>query len=294
MRVTDHRLVDMSTAATQKNQAKVAELADETSTGMRVGKPSDDPVAWLTAQRAHVRQTLSDGAGKAVDSGHDRLVATDGALSQLSDILSRVRVLAVQGANDTLSAGDRTSLGVEARALFTSAVGAANSRAGDGEYLLAGTNSLAQPFDATTGAYTGDAVTNSVTTDQTTTQVATIAGTSLTAANGVDVLPLLDRLATAFAANDLTTIRASFDDLEKATAQVSSTRSHTGAMMSVLEQAKTAQGELATRLSTTISDAVEADTVTAASELAKATQALEVSRAVSTHIISMLGPTSTQ
>jgi hypothetical protein len=37
---------------------------------------------------------------------------------------------------------------------------------------------------------------------------------------------------------------------------------------------------------------VEVDTVTAASELAKAAQSLEVSRAVSSHIIAVLAPST--
>src|SRR5205085_812089 len=41
-----------------------------------------------------------------------------------------------------------------------------------------------------------------------------------------------------------------------------------------------------------ISRFVEVDTVTAASELAKASQSLEVSRAVSSHIIAMLNPST--
>jgi len=42
----------------------------------------------------------------------------------------------------------------------------------------------------------------------------------------------------------------------------------------------------------TISDAVEVDTVAAASDLAKASQALEISRAVSSHIVSLLDPSA--
>jgi hypothetical protein len=45
-------------------------------------------------------------------------------------------------------------------------------------------------------------------------------------------------------------------------------------------------------MSDAISKFVEADSVTAASELAKASQSLEVSRAVSSHIIAVLNPST--
>jgi len=42
----------------------------------------------------------------------------------------------------------------------------------------------------------------------------------------------------------------------------------------------------------TIARLVEVDTVTAASELAKAMQSLEVSRAVSAHVVAVLAPST--
>ena len=292
MRITDHRLVDMSTAAASTNQSRVADISEEVSSGLRVSRPSQDPTAWLAAQRARVRATLADGTAQAFETGHDHLVATDGALSQISDIVMRVRALAIQGASDSTSADGRASMSTEVRGLFSAAVVAGNTRSADGEYLLAGASSLTEPFDPATGAYRGDATTRAVTTDATTTQLASVAGSSLTAANGVDVFATLDRLATALSTNDVATVRSLVGDLDTATSQLASTRSQTGSMMAVIEQARTAHGELVTHLATTISNAVEADTAVAASELAKATQALEVSRAVSSHIVSMLNPTS--
>jgi len=292
MRITDHRLLDMSSAASSTNQSRVGDLTDELSTGLRVSKPSQDPTAWLAAQRARVRATLSDGTAQAFETGHDHLTATDGALAQISDIVMSVRALAVQGASDGTTADGRAAIGDEVRGMFSAAVAAGNTRSADGEYLLAGSSSLQEPFDPTTGTYRGDSATRAVTTDAATNQLASIAGSKLTAANGVDVFGTLDRLATALSTNDVATVRSTLADLDTATSQLSRTRSQTGGMMAVLEQARTAHGELATHLATTISNAVEADTAAAASDLAKATQALEVSRAVSSHIVTMLNHTS--
>ncbi|MBC7973683.1 MAG: hypothetical protein H7138_01770, partial [Myxococcales bacterium] len=119
---------------------------------------------------------------------------------------------------------------------------------------------------------------------------ASIPGSALTAANGVDVLPLLDRIATAMSANDMTTLRAQLPDLETAVKQISLARTQTGSAMNVLDQTTVARTALESEMGEAISRYLEVDTVTAASELAKAAQSLEIARAVSSRIMDVLAP----
>ncbi|HEY0987134.1 MAG TPA: flagellin [Kofleriaceae bacterium] len=291
MRITGNRLIDLAAASTSKNQSTVAEVSAQVSSGLRVATPSEDPTAWLAAQRTKLQKSLSEGTGAAVAESRDRLQTTDNALASLGDIVSQIRTLAVQGASDTYNADNRVALGAQVRGLFLGALDSANVRGRDGEFLLAGTVSLSAPFDAT-GAYTGDARVRVVPTDGSVTAGVTIAGTDLTAANGVDVLPLLDRVATALSTNDLPTLLGALPDLDTAVKQVSTIRSHAGGAMSFLDQTTTSRAVLEQDMQQAISRFVEVDTVSAASELAKATQSLEVSRAVTQHILAALTPST--
>jgi len=291
MRITANRLIDLSAASTTKNQVAVGTAAAQVSSGMRVTTPSDDPEAWLSAQRTKLRQALSQGTGAAVQTSRDQLQVTDNALASLGDIVSQIRSLAVQGASDTYSAADRAGIGAQVRGLFQSALDSANARGHDGEYLLAGTASTAPPFDAA-GGYHGDAVVRSVPSDGSLTTDVTIPGTALTAASGVDVLPLLDKVATALATNDMTALVAAFPDLNTAVGQVSAARTRAGSAMNVLDQAASSRAVLEQDMQQTISRLVEADVVGSASELAKATQALEISRTVASHIVAVLNPST--
>jgi flagellin-like hook-associated protein FlgL len=256
-----------------------------------VTTPSDDPTAWLSAQRTKLRQALSEGSGAAVATSRDRLEVTDNSLAAIGDAVSQIRQLAIQGSSDTYNAANRAGLGDEVRGLFQSALDSANVQGVDGEFLLAGNKSLTAPFDPT-GAFQGDASVRSVPGNSSATGGVTISGASLTAAHGVDVMPLLSRVATALSNNDMPSLLAALPDLDTAVKQVSLARSQSGAAMNALDQTTSARTVLEQNMSDAISKFVEADSVTAASELAKASQSLEVSRAVSSHIIAVLNPST--
>lgn len=292
MRITGHRMIDLSATSTSKSQEAVAARSAEVTSGLKVAKPSDDPTAWAAAERAKVRKTISEGAGAAVKASRDRLEETDGALGSIGDILSRVQELAVQGANASYNAGDRAELGAEIHGLFLSALGSANTQSTNGEYLLGGSISDAPPFDAT-GAYVGDSLARSIPAGENANSFATIPGSRLTAANGVDVLPLLERVAAALSSNNLSALQTGLADLHTAVQQVGLTRTVTGGAMNVLDATANARDLLSQHLSQEVSRNVEVDSVGAASALANASAALEASRAVTSHLVSLLDPRST-
>lgn len=291
MRITGHRMTDLAAASTSKSQEAVAARSAEVSSGLRVAKPSDDPTAWAAAERAKVRRVIAEGAGSAVKASRDRLEETDGALGSIGDILARVQEIAVQGGNATYNAGDRSELGAEVQALLQSAIGAANTQSSGGEYLFGGSQSLVAPFDAN-GAYLGDALARVIPAGENSNAFATIPGSRLTAAYGVDVLPLLKRVATALSSNDLPSLQIGIADLNTAVKQVGLARTVTGSAMNVLDSTANARDQLATHLSQEVSRNVETDAIGAASALASASQALEASRAVSSHLVALLDPRS--
>lgn len=291
MRITGTRMIELAAASTQKAQQKVADTQETMSSGLRVGAPSDDPTAWLAAHRAQLRKDLSVGTGVGMGTARDRLTQLDGVLAAIQDAVTQAQALAVQGAQDTYDAADRVSMANQVQGLFANALGAANTQAPNGEFLLAGTASLTTPFTAT-GAYVGNAGTRSVPTTEQATATVSIPGSQLTAANGVDVLPLLASLATALATNNKPAIQASLTDFDTAVKQLSSIRSSGGSAVNVIDQADQARVVLEENISKDIAKYVEADAIGTATELARVSQALDVSRTVATHVIDLLGKVS--
>jgi flagellar hook-associated protein 3 FlgL len=290
MRITGNRMIDVAAAANAANQSKVAKSANEASSGMRVGKPSDDPDAWASAQRASMKKTLAGGSAAALEVGRERLALTDHALSGVGDALSTMRQLATQGANASYGADERAQIAVQVRAMFAAAIDAANTQTADGEFVLAGSRSTSAPFSSA-GAYAGDDDIRDLPITDDAISGSAIAGSSLTASSGVDVLPLFDRVALALETNDVAGLQALLGDIDRATKQVSLARTQTGGTMNVLDAALSAHADLNAHLTNEVSRAVEADIVASASNLAKATQALEASRAVTSHIVAVVNPT---
>lgn len=287
MRVTGYRMIDLSKAATSKAQETVSDTSAQVSSGLRVSKPSDDPAAWTAAQRAKLQQVLAKGTTAAVGASADRLQQTDGALGSLGNILSQVKSLVVQGGNATYSADDRAKMAETVKGLLASAVAAANTPLDNGEYALAGSNSTTAPFNAD-GSYNGDNVARNVTAGANATNVATIPGARLTAAYGVDVLPLLGKIAESLGNNDLSSLSDNLGDLNTAIQQVALSRTVTGGAMQVLNSTVSAHAALQTNLAKQISDDVEIDTISAASDLAKASASLQASQTVTAHLIQLL------
>ncbi|MEZ4365266.1 MAG: hypothetical protein R2939_03135 [Kofleriaceae bacterium] len=289
MRVTGHHLLAQASASTRSAQARVGQAAAQLGSGERLQAPSDDPTAWAIAARARAHASLSQGARAGVATSSERLEATDLALASLGDVFARARELTIEGATDSLSATDRGRIAIELRALFESAIGFANARAPDGEYLLAGAASQTPPFDPT-GAYLGDAGAREVLASEGALQMVTVPGTVLTAVDGVDVLPALDRAATAFASNDVAQIALSLDELEQAVEQLASARTRAGGAMAVLRDVELARRAFEDRLAGIAADAVEADPVTAATAFAQAGQTLETTQAIAASIANLLRP----
>jgi len=121
--------------------AKSDEAIERLSTGLRINSAADDAAGTAIASKmeAQVRSL-----GVAIRNGHDAISMTqtaEGSLSEMENILQRVRELAVQAGNSTLSASDRSAIQDEVTALTDEINDIANNTNFNGVKLLDGTNS---------------------------------------------------------------------------------------------------------------------------------------------------------
>src|SRR5262249_8166744 len=280
-------MIDMVTGGVSRAREQAADAGQKLQTGLKVARPSDDASAWAEGQRAAARQVVSQNRGSSIARARDRLNEVDGALGGVGSVLAQVTELAVQFGNDTYNATDRAEGAKVVLALRDAALASANASTGDGEYVLAGTKGGAPPFDAG-GNYVRDAGAGNTEVGDGKNLVSTMPGSALTAAAGVDVFGVIAKVAAALDANDPAALRASLTDLRAATAQVADARAEVGGRMKALDSADEIRQNFEEGLASTKARATETDPIAGASELARASSALDASRTVAQQIISIL------
>ncbi len=111
------------------------------STGLRISTASDDAAGLAISERfrGQIRST-----GQAIRNAQDGISLTqtgEGALNEVSSILIRMRELAIQASNGTVSAADRSTLNEEFGDLIDEIDRIAKSTTFNGVSLLDGTGS---------------------------------------------------------------------------------------------------------------------------------------------------------
>ncbi len=146
MRISTSLFYQQGLNAMLSTQSTLARTELQLSTGKRILAPSDDPFA---AAKVLELDKLIESTGqyqRNADAAEVRLSAEESALANAGDVLQRVRELAVQANNDTMSAEDRHVIAVEARQHLDGLLQIANTRGANNEYMFAGYQTGTQPF----------------------------------------------------------------------------------------------------------------------------------------------------
>ena len=238
MRISDRSFYDHNRASLAARRSDLAAAQSEASTGKRVQKPSDDPVAASIATKHRAKEQHLRANLKAIDAGRARVDIQDSVLGDAADRLRRAKELALQGANDILGPDDRQAIAIEIASIRESILGLANTQDGEG-YVFAGFRSDAPAFDAA-GVYQGDANVPSLDAGNGVRIDAGVSGLAAFDAGGADdVFSVLADLEFALSTNDEVGISASISRLDQAHETVVYARADVGAAQAGLDAAET-------------------------------------------------------
>lgn len=159
IRISTSQTFTQGTNSILDNQSKVSQTQLQLSKGTRILKPSDDPIGSAVALDL---QKQIDNAAQYISNGQTaetKLAVEESALTNVTDILQRIRDLTLQAANSTLNPSDRAAITIEIKQRLDELVGLGNSQLANGEYLFSGFKSNVKPFTADgtgTISYNGD------------------------------------------------------------------------------------------------------------------------------------------
>ena len=114
---------NMSAITAQANMTRVNDdmnaAMSRLSSGLRINAAKDDAAGMAIAEKMTSQITGLNQAVRNATDGKNLLDTTEGAHVEVSNMLQRLRELAVQSSNDTNTASDRSNLGAEAKQLVT-------------------------------------------------------------------------------------------------------------------------------------------------------------------------------
>ena len=99
------------------SQSSLSVSMQRLSSGLRVNSAKDDAAGLAIAERMNTQVRGMNVAARNANDGISLAQTAEGALGKIGDNLQRMRELAVQSANDTNSASDRTALDNEFKQL---------------------------------------------------------------------------------------------------------------------------------------------------------------------------------
>lgn len=122
-----------------KNERAMSSAMEQLSTGKRINKASDDAAGLAIASRMTSQiNGVAQGARNANDA-ISLLQTADGAMIEVTNMLQRMRELAVQAASDTNVSNDRVALQAEFTALRSEINRIGGNTQWNGENILDGT-----------------------------------------------------------------------------------------------------------------------------------------------------------
>ncbi|MFW5806301.1 MAG: flagellar hook-associated protein 3 [Spirochaetota bacterium] len=130
-------------------------VQNQMSQQTRIQNLRDDPLAASHSTRFQSYTTRLERFSENIEYTRDNYEVTEGYMRQATDIMQRVRELAVQGANGSYNTEDRRKMATEVNELLNELVQLANARNGSGETIFSGTKSKTEPFRAVHGDVEG-------------------------------------------------------------------------------------------------------------------------------------------
>ena len=118
------------------SQDAYAKQANRLSTGLRINSASDDAAGMAVSEKLKNQVRGLNQAQRNAQDGVSLVQTAEDGLSETHSLLARMRELAVQASNDTLSASDRANLDAEFTQLSAEIDRISSTVAFNGIYLL--------------------------------------------------------------------------------------------------------------------------------------------------------------
>ncbi|WP_087743587.1 MULTISPECIES: flagellar hook-associated protein FlgL [unclassified Acidovorax] len=132
-----------------QRQTSLSNLQENLTSGKRVVRASDDPVAAAQAERAQTRLARNEADLRALDMQRNTMALAESALGQAGDAMQAFRELVVSAGNGTYTQTERDAIVQQLVGLRDQILGYANRQDANGQPLFQALGSAEAPFTGT-------------------------------------------------------------------------------------------------------------------------------------------------
>ena len=273
-------------------QTNLTQTQAQLAQGKQIINASDAPNQAATIQRLKSILNKQDSYKSSLDTIKARLQGEDTTLQSVNDLLVRAKEVAVQGANDTLSAADRKALGTEMQALRDQLLSLANTKDSNGNFLFSGSRVKQPAFVETANGspvYMGDQTRMNVRVGDQRSIPINRTGTDAfvpvprTDTNGkvtgVGFFQSLDNLIAGLNNSNGNDIRRGVGELDTMQLGVSLAQAQIGTNLNVVDQQTSVLEDTTLNLKTTLSSIEDLDYASAITKMNQQMMSLEAAQA---------------
>lgn len=146
MRVSNLSTKDSMIHDLKRNYSELKNVEKQLGSGKRFQKVSEDTVSAITSIYSKIRLSQMDQYYQNIQDSEDRMNIIHDKLTSITQMLQRVREIAVQGGTGTYSPQDRENMAVEVEELLKEVISQSNTIYEDG-YIFAGSKTDTKPFE---------------------------------------------------------------------------------------------------------------------------------------------------
>jgi flagellar hook-associated protein 3 FlgL len=146
MRLSTAQIYDQQMRGISNSQATWLNAGEQLSSGKRVVKPSDDPVAAAQAVVLSQAQAQTSQYASARGFATNNISQEETNLKQVTNVVISAQTILVAASNGTLSDDDRSSYAEQLTGIRDQLLNLANTTDGNGRYMFAGYKTDMAPF----------------------------------------------------------------------------------------------------------------------------------------------------
>ena len=140
--INTNTAANIAASAIRTNEREMSRAMERLSTGLRINSAKDDAAGLAISARMSAEISGLNQATRNANDAISMLQVAEGATKEISNILTRMRELAVQAGSGTYSATDRDALNLEFQALMSEITRIAKNTEWNGSTILDGNSTF--------------------------------------------------------------------------------------------------------------------------------------------------------